>query len=67
MKVSIWLLSFYTGPIPPNPHQSHPTSAYLSQVLPSSKIRKLVAGELIAPTLCFTLAIVPTWDLQGKM
>lgn len=67
VKVSIWLLSFYTGPIPPNPHQSHPTSVYLSQVLPSSKIRKLVAGELIAPTLRFTLAIVPTWDLQGKM
>ena len=67
MKVSIWRLSFDTGPIPPNPHQSHPTSVYLSQVLPSSKIRKLVAGELIAPTLRFTLAIVPTWDLQGKM
>lgn len=63
MKVNIWLLSFCTGRVSP---QFHSTSVYLSQVLPSSKIRKPVAGELTAPTFHFTLAIVSKWDLQGK-
>lgn len=38
---------------------------YLSQALPSSKVRKPVAGELIAPISRSTLAIVSKWSF-GK-
>lgn len=48
MKVNIWLLSFCTGPVFP---QLYPTfNVPFPTYLPSSKVRKPVAGELIAPT-----------------